>query len=97
MADFTREQLADRMLHRRAVDAVVWGHPGGHFDLMFQQMAKPGGDWNRIVRWPGLLDWTNQTLTPKPDVICLMPFFNNQAGPTRAAASVRRSLADEAA
>lgn len=74
-------QLADRMLHRRAVEAVVWGMPVVNFDLMFQAFAKLGGDWNRIVWWPGLLDWKNQTLTPNPDVIYLMPFFNTEAGP----------------
>ena len=32
--------------------------------------------------WPGLLDSTNQTLTPNPDLIYAMPFFNTMdAGP----------------
>lgn len=75
------DQLADRMLHRRAVDAVVWGVPVVNFDLMFQAFAKLGGEWNQIVWWPGLLDWKNQTLTPNPDVIYLMPFFNTECGP----------------
>src|SRR4029077_20376162 len=34
------------------------------------------------VYWSRLLDWKNQTLTPNPDAIYLMPFFNTaQAGP----------------
>jgi hypothetical protein len=40
------------------------------------------GRWNQIVYWSRLLDWKNQTLTPNPDAIYLMPFFNTaQAGP----------------
>jgi hypothetical protein len=32
--------------------------------------------------WSRLLDWKNQTLTPNPDAIYLMPFFNTvEAGP----------------
>ena len=35
-----------------------------------------------MLYWPRLLDWRNQTLTPNPDVIYLMPFFNTKdAGP----------------
>jgi len=34
------------------------------------------GKWNQIVHWSRLLDWKNQTLTPNPDAIYIMPFFN---------------------
>ena len=40
-----------------------------------------GGKPNQIVYWSRLLDWRNQTLTPNPDVIYLMPFFNTKDGP----------------
>ena len=75
--------LQQRMLYRRAVDAVVWGMPAVNYRLMYEEMVgKAGGDFNQIVWWPGLLDWKNQTLTPNPDVIYLMPFFNTKdAGP----------------
>jgi hypothetical protein len=37
---------------------------------------------NQIVYWSRLFDWKNQTLTPNPDVIYVMPFFNTKdAGP----------------
>src|SRR6516225_9797939 len=75
--------LQQRMLYRRAVDAVVWGMPAVNYRLMYEEMVgKAGGDFNQIVWWSGLLDWKNQTLTPNPDVIYLMPFFNTKdAGP----------------
>jgi hypothetical protein len=79
---FTPQQLAERMLHRRAVDAAVWGIPAVNYALMLREVEKIGGTYNQIVWWPRLLDWTNQTLTPNPDVIYAMPFFDTKdAGP----------------
>jgi len=70
------EDLARRTIERRAIEAVIWGMPAVNTDLMYQAMLKLGGKPNQIVYWPGLLDWKNQTLTPNPDVIYLMAFFN---------------------
>jgi hypothetical protein len=71
------------MLQRRAVEALIWGMPAVNTDLMFQAMARQlRGDWNQIVYWSRLADWKNQTLTPNPDAIYIMPFFNTaQTGP----------------
>src|SRR6476646_2826753 len=41
-------------------------------------MLKVGGKPNQIVLWSGLPDWKNQTLTPNPDAIYLMPFFDTK-------------------
>jgi len=71
-----------RNIERRAVEAVIWGMPAVNYDLMYQEMLKLGGKPNQIVYWWRLPDWKNQTLTPNPDVIYLMPFFNTKdAGP----------------
>jgi hypothetical protein len=79
----TPTELAERMLQRRAVEAVIWGMPAVNTDLMFQAMVRAvKGQWNQIVYWSRLLDWKNQTLTPNPDAIYFMPFFNTvQTGP----------------
>jgi hypothetical protein len=46
---------------------------------MYQAMAREtGGRFNEIVYWSRLPDWKNQTLTPNPDAIYLMPFFNTK-------------------
>ena len=76
-------ELMGRMAHRRAVEVVIWGMPAVNTDLMFQAMARAVvGDWNQIVYWSRLVDWKNQTLTPNPDAIYIMPFFNTaQTGP----------------
>jgi len=70
-------------MQRRAVEAVIWGMPAVNTDLMYQAMARETkGEWNQIVYWSRLLDWKNQTLTPNPDAIYLMPFFNTaEVGP----------------
>lgn len=71
-----------RALYRRAVEAVIWCLPAVNFDLMEQAMIRAGGAPNQIVYWSRLLDWKNQTLTPNPDSIYLMPFFDTrEVGP----------------
>ena len=73
----TPTQLAERALHRRAVEAVIWGMPAVNFNLMYQAMVnETHGSFNKIVYWSRLPDWKNQTLTPNPDAIDVMPFFN---------------------
>jgi hypothetical protein len=83
MPKFTPAELAERSLHRRAVEAVIWGMPAVNYDLMLQEMVnKTKGKPNQIVYWSRLLDWKNQTLTPNPDSIYLMPFINTkEVGP----------------
>src|SRR3984957_17742391 len=79
---FTPSELSQRTLHRRAVEAVIWGMPAVNFDLLYQAMVQSKGAWNQIVFWSRLPDWKNQTLTPNPDTIYLFPFFNTKdAGP----------------
>ncbi|UGY04311.1 DUF1254 domain-containing protein [Bradyrhizobium quebecense] len=75
------EELNRRTIGRRAVEAVIWGMPAVNTELMHQAMLKLGGKSNQIVYWSGLLDWKNQTLTPNPDVIYFMAFFDTKAGP----------------
>jgi hypothetical protein len=52
--------------------------PAVNFDLLYEAMAQAGGSWNQVVYWSRLPDWKNQTLTPNPDVIYLMPFFDTK-------------------
>jgi hypothetical protein len=72
------DDLARRTVERRAVEAVIWGMPAVNYDLMLQEMLKLGGKANQIVYWSRLPDWKNQTLTPNPDAIYLMPFFHTK-------------------
>jgi hypothetical protein len=77
--NLTLQDINSRLVHRRAFDAVVWGMPAANYQLMYQEMVdKVKGGHNQVLYWSRLLDWKNQTLTPNPDVIYLMPFFNTQ-------------------
>jgi len=79
--NFFPDELNKRTINRRAVEAVIWGMPAVNFDLMYQAMvrdAKGGGGSNKIVYWSKLSDWKNQTLTPNPDAVYFMPFFDTK-------------------
>ena len=81
MTSFSSDNISQRTIQRRAVEAVIWGTPAVNFDRMFQAMvhdAKAGEGSNRIVYWSHLFNWKNQTLTPNPDSIYFMPFFNTK-------------------
>src|SRR5580700_10238470 len=72
-------ELAGRVLHRRAVEAVIWGMPVVNYDLMYQVAVREAkADFNQVIYWSRLPDWKIQTLTPNPDSIYLMPFINTK-------------------
>jgi hypothetical protein len=79
---FKPAQLAERTLHRRAVEAVIWGMPAVNYDLMLQEMlTKTPGKVGQVIYWGRPLDAKNQTLTPNPDALYFMVFFNTKDGP----------------
>src|SRR5215510_903371 len=67
-----------RGVHRRAVEAVIWGMPAVNFDRLYQSTARARGGWNQVVYWSRLPDWKNQTLTPNPDVLYFFPFISTK-------------------
>lgn len=78
----TPAQLAERTLHRRAVEAVIWGMPAVNYDLMLQEMlTKTPGKVGQVIYWGRPLDAKNQTLTPNPDALYFIAFFNTKDGP----------------
>src|SRR5262245_60141429 len=76
------DDLARRTIERRAVEAVIWGMPAVNYDLMLQEMlSKTNGKVNQVIYWGRPLNWMNQTLTPNPDSLYFMAFFNTKDGP----------------
>ncbi|CAH1661355.1 DUF1254 domain-containing protein [Chelatococcus asaccharovorans] len=72
----------DRLVRSRAVEAVIWGMPAVNYDLMLQPALKAGSKENEIIYWSRPVDWHNQTLTPNPDALYFMIFFNTkEVGP----------------
>jgi hypothetical protein len=77
--DFSADEFARRTIERRAVEAVIWGMPAVNYDLMLQEMlTKTAGKVNQVLYWGRPLDWHNQTLTPNPDSIYLMAFYDTK-------------------
>ena len=72
---------AELALHRRAVEAVIWGMPAVNFDLMVQAAIANGAKPNQLIYWSKPVNWKDQTLTPNPDTIYLNPFYDTREGP----------------
>src|SRR5262245_6910102 len=81
-AQGSADDLNRRLIERRAVEAVIWGMPAVNYDLMRQEMlTKTPGKVGQVIYWGRPLDWRNQTLTPNPDALYFMTFFNTKDGP----------------
>ena len=78
---FSPSELAERALHRRAVEAVIWGMPAVNAELMYKAMADAKADFNQLTYWSRPVTSKNQTLTPNPDTIYLNPYYNTKDGP----------------
>lgn len=79
---YSAQELSDRMVQRRAAEAVIWGIPAVNTDLMRQEMlTKTTGKVGQVIYWGRPLDWHNQTLTPNPDALYFMTFFDTKDGP----------------
>jgi hypothetical protein len=76
---YSPDELAWRAQERRAVEAVIWGMPAVNAELMFDEMVKAGGKPGEIIYWGKPLDWRNQTLTPNPDTLYFMGFYDTKA------------------
>ena len=50
--------------------------PAVNYDRMFEAARAAGAGPNQIVYWSRPISWLNQTLTPNPNTIYLMPFID---------------------
>ena len=75
----TPEELAARTVHRRAVDAVIWGQPIVSFDAMRQAYFRDAkARYNDVIWWPNGAGWKNQSLTVNTSVRYIYFFFNTK-------------------
>ena len=80
--NFSADDLSRRTIERRAVEAVIWGMPAVNTDLMLQEMlGKTTAKVGQVIYWGQPMEWHNQTLTPNPDAIYFMAFYNVKDGP----------------
>ena len=76
---YSPDDLARRNIERRAVEAVIWGMSAVNTDLMRQEMfRKTSGKENEVLYWSRPADANNQTLTPNPDCIYFLTFYNTK-------------------
>ena len=78
---YSAEELQQRAIHRRAVEAVIWGMPAVNYERMLHAAIDNGAKLNQVVYWSRPVNWKNQTLTPNPDTIYLNPFYDTTARP----------------
>ncbi len=76
------QEVEERLARSRATEAVIWGMPAVNTLLMYDQMIAAGGKTGEIIYWGRPLDWHNQTLTPNPDTLYFMGFYDlGKSGP----------------
>jgi len=73
------QDLNHRVIQQRAFEAVLWGMPAVNTELMYDEMVKAGGRLGQVIYWGKPLDWHNQTLTPNPDTLYFMAFYDTKA------------------
>ena len=87
---FSPEDLAKRMLHRRAVEAVIWGMPAVNFDLMYQAFSTPGAIGTRSSTGRGLrLEEPDADAEPRHDLSDALHQHEGRAGGARDSARPR--------
>ena len=79
---FSPTELAERTLHRRAIEAVIWGMPAVNAELMFQSdvaTPKPTSTRSSIGRGPSLQRIRRSR--PIPIRFTSIPLYNTKDGP----------------
>ena len=75
----TPKELANRTVHRRAVDAAIWGMPLVSEYAMRQAYFRDGkAKFNDIIWWPKGSGWKNQSLTVNTSVRYMYFFCNTK-------------------
>jgi hypothetical protein len=73
--------LVERTLHRRAVEAAIWGMPLVNVDAMRQAYFRAGAKYNDVIFWSNPNTWMNQTTTPNHSTSYVMFFMNLKDAP----------------
>lgn len=79
--DYSANELQNRAIHRRAVEAAIWGMPLVNVDSMRQPYFAVGAKYNDGIYWSNPNTWMNQTTTPNHSTSYAMFFMNLKDGP----------------
>lgn len=78
----TAAEMTERKLHRRAVEAALWGMPLVSFDAIRQAyFHDASATYNDIIYWSKPASWRNQLTTPNTSAHYVMFFLNVKDGP----------------
>ena len=77
----TKDELAARTLHRRAVEAVIWGMPAVNAELMFQAMARCQSRFQsaHLLVEAGHFEKSDSYTEPRHHLP--QPYYNTKDGP----------------
>src|SRR6478609_2212537 len=76
------DDATTRTIHRRAVEAAIWGMPIVAFDAMRQAFLRDAGaNYNDIVYWSKQADWKFQVTTPNASTWYVYIAINLKNGP----------------
>jgi hypothetical protein len=78
---FTPAQLAERTLHRRAVEAAIWGMPIVSVDWMRNGFFQNGAKYGDICYFSKPADWRFQITTPNASTNYVYFNYNVKDGP----------------
>jgi hypothetical protein len=79
---FAAAELTERTLHRRAVEAAIWGMPIVSVDAMRQAFVRDAGaKYGDIGYFSKPADWKFQTTTPNASSLYVYFNFNTKDGP----------------
>lgn len=79
---FSAAEMTERKLHRRAVEAALWGMPLVSFDAIRQAyFHDASAAYNDIVYWSKPVSWKNQVTTPNTSAHYVIFFINVKDGP----------------
>jgi hypothetical protein len=77
--DVSPQALQQRVVERRAVDAVIWGLPlVGEYTVKQAYFRDGKANYNDIVWWPKRGGWKNQSPTPNVNTRYMYFFINTQ-------------------
>src|SRR5271169_386792 len=76
---FSSTELQNRLVARRAVDAVIWGVPIVSLDMMRQAYFRDAkANYNDLIWWPKGATWENQSLATNNLVRYIYNFSNTK-------------------
>src|SRR6476660_6886069 len=80
--DHYHDDLLQRTIERRSVEAVIWGMPIVSMDAMRQAFFRDAkAQYGDIVYWSKPSDWRFQTTTPNASTRYVYLNFNTKDGP----------------